>query len=148
MEVIMLKKVFLVLMLLPVLSFADTPRGEKLVERLWKDIKEANIEQIKEYTSQEFQATDFNTTYNRYEELEYIKALEVQGYELSDIKATQGEKVIVVTYSLQAIVGMGMLQRTITGPLISMWKKQDDHWKWVAHADLTLSNLSGQDMPN
>jgi hypothetical protein len=140
----MLKKVLCVLMLLPVLSFADTPRGEKLVENLWKDIKEGNIEKIKEYTSKEFQATDQNSTYNRSEELDVIKTLEIHWYELSNIRTTQGENVIVVTYSLNALAGPDVNEVNINGPLLSMWKKLDNEWKWVAHADLTHARKIAQ----
>ncbi len=133
----MLKKVLLMLMLLPVLSFADTPRGEKLVKTLWKDIKERNVAKIKEYTSKEFQAQTFDATFNRYEELTLIQNSNIETYTFSDIQATQGENSIVVTYALEITENTTDGQETVSGPLISVWKKTDDEWKWVAQADFT-----------
>ena len=131
-----MKKVLFMLMFLPALAFADVPRGEKLVQRLWKDMQESNVDAIKQYTSKNFQSLHWFGAFNRYQELDLIKNLHIVSYELRDIKATQGDNCIVVTYNVLVTESIQESQFTSLAPRLSVWKKVGNEWKWVAHANL------------
>jgi ketosteroid isomerase-like protein len=134
----MFRKIIFMLMFLPVLSFADTPRGERLVQQLWNNIQAKRIEKIKEHMSKDFQALDQNgTVLNRYEEVTQIENTIMQSHTLGNIQTTQGENIIVVTYTLDAMEMIDGESTEVTGPLLSVWKKCDGEWKWVAHTDNT-----------
>ncbi len=153
----MLKKVLFILMLLPALGLADIPRGERLVHRLWRDMQARNIVKIKEYTSKEFQAFGFlipNEGFiigiikpallvgivplNRFQELDQIKQTNIQTYNLHQIKATEGEDIIVVTYIADVTELIQYQPFHVSSPQMSVWKRFGDQWKWVSQAALVV----------
>lgn len=126
----MIKKFLFILMFLPTLAFADMSTGEKLVYRLWKDMKEGHIKKIKEYTSKNFQSLDEAGRYNRCQELQRIKNMSINTYTLTDMTVTKGENIIVVTYIASvATQPEGPESQT---QRLEVWKKIDGEWKWVA----------------
>ncbi len=132
----MLKKVFFMLMFLPALGLADSSLGDKLVHRLWRDMQAKKVEEIKEYTSKDFQALNGQEVLNRFEELDLIAHTNIASYNLSNVTATQGENIIVVTY-IADVKTENSEQVETTGPHISVWKKfGDEKWKWISQADL------------
>jgi len=154
----MFKKILCLLMFLPALCMANTPRGEELVQRLWKDMKANNVGKIKEYTSKEFQGFNqlpsgkvfqvsfgfsANGSLNRFQELDFIKQIHISDYYLTNIKVTQGDNMIVVAY--YAYVNKTIYAKPIQtqDAYLSVWKRLDGQWKWVAHADLggTANNV-------
>jgi hypothetical protein len=152
----MLRKFLFILMLLPVLGLADIPLGEKLVQRLWRDMKARKVEKIKEYTSEEFQALGLGVSnlaiggglgggLNRFQELDLIENSNIISYKLSNLTSTQGVNLIVVTYIADVVeMSHQLLPVESTAPRVTVWKKFEDGWKWIAQADLLApgSNLS------
>jgi ketosteroid isomerase-like protein len=140
-------------MFLSALCLADTPRGEELVQRLWMDMQARNVKKIKEYTSKEFQALILSSNklgaspevLNRFQELNLIKNTFITNYSLTDIKVTKGQNIIVVAYFVNGVETHNGQQINVDNYFLSVWKKYDDAWKWVAHSD--MGGISGGVVP-
>ena len=126
------------------LAFADMPRGEKFVQRLWKDIKAGNIKKIGHYTSKHFQGVANNQMFSRCEKLNFLKNLKISDYRFTDIRTTEGEKVITVTYQVFVTSAPQIKQQPVPDlpgfieSRLDVWKKYDGKWKWVADAALLM----------
>ena len=136
----MRKYLLLIFLLLPLLAFADTPKGEKLTIMLWNNIKVGNVERINHFTSQYFQAAGFDETISRGDWLQVFERFKENPIDptLSDIKATQGENAITVTYRISYTIG-GDVQLNIREALIDVWKKFDGKWKLVSEGIFPVS---------
>jgi hypothetical protein len=132
----MLKKLLFIFLFLPLFAFADTSKGEKLLNRLWKDMKEGNVKAIKKYTSPKFQAVHYDGARNRCQELQLIANLHMQFYSLSDIKITKEHNVYIISYFAEVDELINGQPVSRTTPRLTIFEKVDDHWKWVAHASL------------
>jgi predicted secreted protein len=111
--------------------------GEELVRKLFTDIKNSNVSAIEKYMSESFQSVhDFGAS-NREEELNILKGIELEVYELTDFRGTRHGDVLIVTYKMSA-------QETIEGkklslkpiPRLSVFVKTESGWEWLAHANL------------
>lgn len=140
----MIKYVVTMLLILPMLAFADSSRGEKLLVRLWQDMQEGSVDKIAGYTSKQFHGDCPFNKLNSYRMLLFLEHLKIYYYKLSDIRVTEGEKVITVTYHVEMCARMkGMCAepaRCRDGLLCSdrldVWKKIDGKWLWAAEAVL------------
>jgi hypothetical protein len=132
----MLKKFLFVLLFLPIFAFADCSKGEKLLNHLWKDMKEGNVKAIKKYTSPKFQSVHWFGAEDRCGELKLIANLNIQSYALTDVKIKEEHNVIIITYfaTVQETVGGGPV--SIKAPRLTIFEKVDGKWKWIAHASL------------
>lgn len=136
-RILMLRKMFLVLMFLPILSFAETSLGERLVRGLWSDVNKQYFHKIKENTSQEFQSIVEGKVCNRFKELDLLKHLDGKYKCISDVQATQGENLIVVTYTM-VFFPKETQEEPQPVQCFSVWKKLEGNWKWVAHTETYL----------
>ena len=137
----MIKRLLLIFLLLPIVAFADTPRGEKLLERLWKDMQEGQVKKIARYTSDEFQGAWHHGFTTKKQMLHFLKHYKISNYRLSDVQTTQGKNIITVTY--RAWVSATFEENTPKLPeegfrswRLAVWKKVGDKWKWVADAKI------------
>jgi hypothetical protein len=136
----MKKYLLLIGLMVPMLAFADTSKGETLTNMLWKDIQARSVKKIAHYTSKQFQAENTSTIFTRTEFLQSLEGLgPIDHYQLLNIQTTQGENVITVTY-LVLLFSPPVNDITLqtSRQIIDVWKKQDDQWKWVSEAYLTL----------
>ena len=129
----MLKKIVCVLILFPLLAFANHLKGEKLVRQLWKDAQEKRIDKIKNYTSSKFQVVYVTGPLNRSEELKQIAKWNLQSYVLSQFICTETHDRIMVTYVAETTEGIDSQIVTSTARRISVFAKKKGMWKWVAH---------------
>jgi len=121
---------------------ADEPteeqsQGEELVQQLWSDMKEGNVEAIEGYIAEGFQSIHEDGARDRDAEIELIKGLNLGDYTLSEIKVTQNGSAIVVTYfvSVEETID-GEVLSTEPAARLSAWVEIDDEWQWIIHANL------------
>ena len=132
----MVKKFLFLILFLPVFVFADGSKGEKLLDRLWKDMKEGNVKAIKKYTSFDFQSVHYDGARDRHGELQLIANLHLQAYSLTSIKVTEEKNVLIITYLAQVQEMINGQPVTSTSPRLSAFEKVKGKWKWIAHASL------------
>jgi hypothetical protein len=137
----MLRKFLLIILFLPVFAFADGSKGEKLLNHLWKDMKEGNVRSIKKYTSPEFQSVHYDGARDRSEELQLIANLHLQSYSLTSIKITEERNVLIITYLAQVQEMINGQPVASTSPRLSAFEKVKGKWKWIAHASLSTPSL-------
>ena len=119
----------------PLLS--EMSLGEKLETQMWEDMKYRNYKAIEENIAKEFQSVHTFGALNRDGEIELIKDLYLGSYEISKLRVTENGDTIVVAYliSVKEKIENQLLSDT-PAPRLSVWKKIDDKWQWVAHANL------------
>lgn len=142
----MLKKVFFALMLLPVLSFAGAPRGEKLEKWLWKQVSQGYLQKVEKHTSREFQGFYPLAVFNRAKEMKVLKHHKLVPCSFHNMRVTEGENSIVVTYEALSVStdtnntkGFGSDLQKQSVQCMSTWKKIEHTWKWVAHAEVPFN---------
>jgi hypothetical protein len=115
----------------------EQSQGVKLVNQLWSDLKEGNIEAIEEYIVPGFQSIHEDGARDRDAEIELIKGLDLGDYTLTDLKVTQNGPVIIVTYfvSVEETIGDKRLS-TKPAARLSAWLKSNNEWQWIIHANL------------
>jgi hypothetical protein len=136
----MKKYLLLICLSLPMLAFADTPRGEKLTHMLWKDIQAKRVKKIAHYTSKGFVALSSGGILTRTQYLDDIKEALIPKYKLSGLQVTQGKNVIIVTYIVclsgdieKAAV---VIAKEQASQMIDVWKKVDNEWKLTAEGSV------------
>jgi hypothetical protein len=136
----MLKTVVFFLMFLPALIFAENSaehsKGEKLLNRFWKDMKEGHVKAIKKYTSPQFQSEHWNGACNRAQELNLIANLNLTSYSLSSVKITEEHNVLIISYLAEVNETINNQVINSTSPRLTIFEKVHDKWKLVAHANL------------
>jgi hypothetical protein len=131
----MRKYLMLVLAIIPTLVFAEGSRPEKLLNRLWRDLKDNNSEAISKYTSKKFQSVHMDGGRNKWQELNLIKTLDIGSYVISDLKITKSGEEYIMTYFV-TIQPKEDGSLPTTSARLTTFKKINDHWKWLTHANL------------
>lgn len=134
----MLRKFLFIFLFIPLFAFADSSKGEHLLNRLWKDMKEGNVKAIKKYTTQKFQSVHFDGARDRSGELNLIANLHLQSYVLSNIKVTEEHNVIIITYLAQVQELINGAPVSTTAPRLTIFQKIKGDWKWISHASLVI----------
>lgn len=119
--------------------FSEISLGEKLETQMWEDMKHANYKAIEEKIAKEFQSVHTFGTLTREAEIELIKKLYLGTYEISDLKTTENQDTIVVTYLIsvkEKIENQQLSEKP--APRMSVWKKNNGEWQWIAHANLKV----------
>ena len=115
--------------------------AEKVLQQLWADMKNQDIEAIEKTIAKGFQSVHQFGSNNREQEIDLIKGLNLGNYILSDIKITQNGPVIVATYFVsveETIEGKRLTKKP--APRLSVFLKTDSGWQWIAHANLKPMN--------
>lgn len=117
--------------------FSEISLGEKLETQMWEDMKHVNYKAIEEKIAEQFQSVHTFGALTREAEIELIKKLYLGTYEISDLKITENGDTIVVTYliSVREKIENHQLSEK-PAPRLSVWKKIDGQWQWIAHANL------------
>lgn len=138
----MLKKFFFFVLFLPIFAFADAPKEQRLLNRLWNDMKEGHVKAIKKYTCEDFQSLHFDGARNRCQELYLISNLHMQSYSLTNVVVTKGHNLLIFSYiaTVQELIG----GQPIVGsaPRLTIFEKVDGKWKWVSHASVAVPQPS------
>jgi hypothetical protein len=117
--------------------FSEISLGEKLESQMWENIKHRNYTAIEASISKDFQSVHSFGALNREAELELIKDLYIGTYEISKTRVTENGDSIVVTYFISVKEKIDNKQLSNKpAPRLSVWKKIDGNWQWIAHANL------------
>lgn len=114
-----------------------TEQGMKLVQMVWKDMHDNNLDAIKKYIAPGFLSVHTDGARDMEFELNLIKNLNMGEYKLTDFTVKQEGPVIQVVYFVS-------VEETIEGKKLSStpaarqsgFLKTDDGWKWIMHANL------------
>lgn len=129
--------VFFFLSLVPFCASEEVSQGEALVRDLWKNVHEGNWAQIEKDMAPEFQSVHEDIARNGAEEMELLKGLNIDQYELSYIKTTQTDSLIIVSYRVMTEENVGALDLPTRAAMrLSGWIKTPEGWKWAFHANL------------
>ncbi len=115
----------------------DPAKGEALVYQLWDAFRNQDLEGIKQNMAPGFQSVHDFGAFNLDEELELLRGLAITEFEISDLKITNEEHLIIATYFVA-------VSETIDGerlshdpaPRMTIFVKDDGIWRWAAHANL------------
>lgn len=136
----MLKFIYVTIVILTIKAlplFSEVSLGEKLETEMWENMKHQNYSAIDANIAKEFQSIHTFGALTREGEIQLIKDLNLGSYELSKFKSTENEDTIVVTYLVAAkekIENQSLSSKP--APRLSVWKKIDDKWQWISHANL------------
>lgn len=117
--------------------FSEISLGEKLETQMWEDMKHRNYIAVEENIAKQFQSIHTFGALSRDAEIELIKELYLGTYEISKVKVTENDDTIVVTYLISVKEKIENQQLSDKpAPRLSVWKKIDGKWQWIAHANL------------
>jgi hypothetical protein len=140
-----MKKITLILLSL-VMAFAFTAcdkdeaplaDGEQLVRQLWVDFNKTDEAVFDNWLSDAFQSVHEDKARDKKDEVKILMNLHLDGYTLDNFITTQDDEVVIVTYTVA-------VHETINGKILpkapamrlSVFKYENDSWKWLAHANL------------
>ncbi|MFN4173703.1 MAG: nuclear transport factor 2 family protein [Parachlamydiaceae bacterium] len=133
----MFKSLFVTLIASNSLLFADAALGEKLERAMWEDMKHRNYTAVESNIADQFQSIHTFGALTREAEIDLIKNLYLGNYEISDFKGVENEDTIVVSYLIsvkEKIDDKNLSEKP--APRLSVWKKINGKWQWIAHANL------------
>lgn len=138
-------KIFLSFVTLFLFSFsalAQTPvnpqvEGERL-ERLWWDMqKNQDTAGLTKLMSPAFQSINSKGTQDLAANMAIIKAEKLGDYRLANIKVTQSQDNLVITYEIAAPENyLGKTMSSKPHYRMDVWKKSASGWQIIAHANL------------
>jgi len=133
---------FTALFLLSFPLIAQTPfnpqaEGERL-ERLWWDQqKNQDISGLTKLMSPAFQSINTKGAQDLASNLAIIKAEKLGDYRLANIKVTQSQDSLVITYEISASENyLGKSMSSKPHYRLDVWKKSTTGWQIIAHANL------------
>lgn len=127
-------------------AFAQTSTSENIqseamkLERLWWDqVKNVDMEGLKRTVSPNFQQVLNIGAQDKTQWLEIAKNSRVKDYKIANLKATQSENALIVSYTI-------VTKEFIDGKELSnkpqyrldVWQKTAAGWKIISHANLSL----------
>ena len=112
--------------------------GEKLERQMSADIKAKNWNAVESRIAEGFQSVHPDGARDRAGEIALLKKMNLGEFTLSNFKSTMIGDNIVVTFTMT-------VAETIDGSRLpakpayrlSVWKKGENGWQWISHANLT-----------
>jgi hypothetical protein len=108
--------------------------GEQLERQTWQEIQARNFEALASKIAPEFQSVHSDEARNKEAELELLRNFNLGHFALSQFKGDN----LIITYVASAnetIDNQNLAGKSASR--MSIWKKKDGHWQWMAHAHLT-----------
>lgn len=116
---------------------AEVSLGETLEIQMWEDMKHRNYTAVEEKIAKEFQSIHTFGALSRAAEINLIKDLYLGTYEITNVNVTESGDTIVITYLISVKEKIDNKQlSSAPAPRLSVWKKIDNKWQWIAHANL------------
>ncbi|MGD9787820.1 MAG: nuclear transport factor 2 family protein [Sulfuricellaceae bacterium] len=111
--------------------------GDRLVRQLWGSLHQGNHDGVEAMLAPAFQAVHEGGVRDRAQEIAYLRGMKVNEYSLSNIVATGGDSLYVVSYRLTLKGSLNGRPLVINGaPRLSVFSREGDVWHWTAHANL------------
>jgi len=133
----MFKALFVTLIAFTSPLLSDTALGEKLETQMWEDMKHRNFTAVENNIAPQFQSIHSFGSLTREAEIDLIKNLYLGSYDISNIKVTENGDTMVVTYLISVREKIEDKQLSSKpAPRLSVWKKINDKWQWIAHVNL------------
>jgi hypothetical protein len=133
---------FIALFLFSFPALAQTPfnlqaEGERL-ERLWWDLqKNQDIPGLTKLMSPAFQSINSKGAQDLASNMAIIKAEKLGDYRLANIKVTQSQDTLIVTYEIAVPENyLGKSMSSKPHYRMDVWKKSATGWQIIAHANL------------
>jgi hypothetical protein len=133
---------FLALLCLSFSLFAQTPfnpqaEGERLEKLWWDQQRNQDIAGLTKLMSPAFQSINSKGAQDLAFNMKVIKAEKLGKYELSNIKVTQSQDNLIVTYQI-ALPENYLGQKMSSKPhyRLDVWTKTAAGWQIIAHANL------------
>lgn len=133
---------FMALVLLSLPSLAQNPvspqaEGERL-ERLWWDLqKNQDMVGLSKLMSPAFQSINSKGAQDLASNMAIIKAEKLGDYRLANIKVTQSQDNLIITYVIAAHENyLGKSMSSKPHYRMDVWKKSSTGWQIIAHANL------------
>lgn len=131
------------------LPLSGISEGEKLVRKLFSDFKARRLSDVEKMISKGFQSVHQDGVRGKNEELTLLKDLNLGDYVLSNFKSTVEGDMLVVTYTIAAQETIGG-KKTLTVPSqrLSVFYKDPQGWKWLAHTSFVqISGSTDKETP-
>lgn len=116
----------------------DKATAEALVTKLWEAFRTKDTETIAAFIDASFQSVHSMGATDMAGEIELIKGLGIDEYTITDLKiTTMDDDIIIATYMVsvaETIDGQRLSKEPAAR--MSVFVKDDNNWKWVAHANL------------
>ena len=113
--------------------------GQKLVEKIWMLMFDADIEGLKALMAPGFQSIHTDGSRSAEEELRLIANLDLGEYKLSNFKITKNDDTIIATYFVSVSETIDEKHLTTEpAPRMTVFVKNDKDWFWLAHANLKI----------
>jgi hypothetical protein len=134
----MLKKILLpACVLVQTVFLMGMSQGEMLERQMWEDIKTQNWDGIENHIASSFQSIHQDGARGKAEEMTLIKKLAIGDYSITDMKVTECEDAIIVTYMIAVPETIDKQRLSINpAPRMSVWQNNSGVWQWIAHANL------------
>ena len=133
---------FIALFLISFSALAQTPfnpqaEGERL-EILWWDLqKNQDMAGLSKLMSPAFQSINSKGAQDLASNMAIIKAEKLGDYRLANIKVTQSQDNLIITYEIAASENyLGKSMSSKPHYRIDVWKKSVNGWQIIAHANL------------
>ena len=111
--------------------------GDRLVRQLWGSLHQGNYDGVEAMLAPAFQSVHEGGVRDREQEIAYLRGMKVTEYALSNIVASGGDSLYVVTYRLTLKGTLNGRPLAVNGaPRLSVFAKEGDAWRWAAHANL------------
>ena len=122
----------------PQAPFAGTSEGEKLERQMSTDIKAKNWKAVESRIAEGFQSVHPDGARDRAGEIALLKKMNLGEFTLSNFKSTMIGDNIVVTFTMtvaETIDGRRLPAKPAYR--LSVWRKGENGWQWISHANLT-----------
>jgi len=115
--------------------FAEEVDGETLVRQLWEISAAKKWSEHESLLAPAFQSLHSFGASDKHQELELLKNVNFDKFELTDFRVTRQDNVIIATYRAtvtETIRGERLTMKN--APRMTMFIKSDKGWQWLSHA--------------
>lgn len=123
--------------IIPAVADDAQQTGEKLVRRLFADIKAKKWDIVDGMIATGFQSIHKDGVRDREQEIKLLRGLDLGNYKMKNFRVTQDGPALVVTY---AVSGTEMIDgkptETSSAQRMTVFIKEGNSWKWLAHANM------------
>ncbi len=110
--------------------------GEVLVKEVWNAMATCNIDYLENIMDPVFRSVHEDGSRNKNEEIELIKNLNLNQYELSDFNISKNMNIMNISYWVSVTETIDEVTYTRKSARLSVFSKTAEGWKWISHANV------------